>query len=77
MLIIEDITEIAKKEGITSNKINIFEAGKVYNIILNYLQIKTLMKDCYCFVLMYKDCWHHLRSIWFGAFIKKLGDHLA
>ena len=35
------------------------------------------MKDFYCFVLMYKDCWHHLRTSWFGTVIKKLGAHLA
>ena len=51
----EDITEIAKKEGMTRNQIKLFEARKLYNIVLNYLQMKTLMEDCYCFVLMYKD----------------------
>ena len=61
----------------TSNKINIFEAGKLYNIILHDLQMKTIMKDWYCFVLMYKYLWHHLRFVWFGDFIKKLGAHLA
>lgn len=22
------------------------------------------------------DCWHHLRNVWFGAVIKKLGENL-
>ena len=35
------------------------------------------MKYCNCFVLMYKDCWHHLRNVWFGAVIKKICAHLA
>ena len=74
---IEAITEIAKKEGLTSNQINIFEAGQLYNIILHDLKMKTLMKYCNCFVLMYKDCWHHLRNVWFGAVIKKICAHLA
>ena len=34
-LIVEAINEIAKKEGMTSNQINIFEAGKLYNILLH------------------------------------------
>ena len=38
--------------------------------------MKKLMKDCYCFVLMYKDCWHHLRNVWFDSVIKKIGAHL-
>ena len=61
----------------TSNQINTFEAGKLYNILLHYLQMKKLMKDYYCFVLIYKYCWYHLRNGWFGAVIKKLGAHLA
>ena len=51
-LLFEAITEITKKEGMTSNQINSFEAGKLYNIPLHYLKMKTLMKDCYCFVLI-------------------------
>ena len=43
--LIEAITGIAKKERMTSNQINIFEAGKLYNIILHDLQMKTIMKD--------------------------------
>ena len=39
--------------------------------------MKTLMKDYYCFVLMYRDCWNHLPNVWFDAFIKKLFSHLA
>ena len=50
--LIEDIIKIAKKEGMTRNQINIFESGKLYNILLHDLQIKTLIMDCYCFVLM-------------------------
>ena len=46
-LLIEAITVIAKKEGMTNNKINIFEAGNLYNILLHHLQIKTLMKYWY------------------------------
>ena len=42
-LLIEAITEIAKKEGMKSNQINIFEAGKLYNILLHDLQMKILM----------------------------------
>ena len=53
-LIIEAITKITKKQGMTSNKINIFEAGKFYNILLHDLQMKKLMKDFYCFVFMCK-----------------------
>ena len=53
--LIEDITEIAKKEVMSIYHIKIFEAGKFYNILLHDLQMKTLMKDCYCFVLIYKD----------------------
>ena len=71
-LLIEAITEISKKKEMKSNKIKIFEAGKLYNIILHDLQMKTLMKDCYYFVLMYKECWNHLRNFWFGAVINKL-----
>ena len=59
----------------TSNQINVFEAGKFYNILLHDLQMKTVMKDYYFFVLMYKYCWHHLGSFWFGTVIKKLGAH--
>ena len=61
----------------TSNQINMFGLGKLYNILLHDLQIKTLIKDFYCFVMMYKYCWNHLRNVWFGAVIKKLGAHLA
>ena len=75
-LLIEAITEISKKKEMKSNKINIFEAGKLYNIILHDLQMKTLMKDCYYFVLMYKELRHHLHNFWFGAVIKKLCAHL-
>ena len=53
-LIIEAITETAKKQGTASNEKNICESGKLYNILLHNLQMKTLMKDCYYFVLMYK-----------------------
>ena len=35
--LIESITEIANKYGMTSNQINIFEAGKLYYIILHDL----------------------------------------
>ena len=24
----------------------------------------------------FSDCWQHLRNVWFGTFIKKLGNHL-
>ena len=51
-LLIEAITEIANKEEMTINQIKIFEVGNFYNILLHYLQMKTLMEDCYCFVLM-------------------------
>ena len=34
------------------------------------------MKDFYCFVLMYKDCWHHLYNVCFGAVIKTPCAHL-
>ena len=34
--------------------------------------MKTLMKDCYSFVLMFKKCWHPLSNVWFGDVIKKL-----
>ena len=54
-LLIEAMNEIEKKEGMPSNQINIFEAGKLYNILLHDLQMKSLMKHCYSFVLMYKD----------------------
>ena len=37
--LIETITEISKNEGMTSNQINIFEAGKLYNILLNDLKM--------------------------------------
>ena len=50
--LIEYITEIANKEGMKSNKINIFEAGKLYNILFHDLQMKTLMKDCHCSILI-------------------------
>ena len=40
----EAITEIANKEEMIRNQINIFEAGKLYNILLHYLQMKKLMK---------------------------------
>ena len=46
-LLIEAITEIARKEGMTRNQINIFESGKLYNILLHNLEMKTLMKDLY------------------------------
>ena len=39
-LLIEDITEIANKQGMTRNQIKIFEAGKLYNILLHHLQMK-------------------------------------
>ena len=35
------------------------------------------MKDCYFFALMCKDCYCHLRNVWFGSVIKKHGAHLA
>ena len=41
--LIEAITETANKEGMTSNQINIFEAGKLDNILLHDLKMKTLM----------------------------------
>ena len=44
-LLIEAINEISKKEGMTSNQINISKAGKLYNILLHDLQMKKLMKD--------------------------------
>ena len=34
---IDAITEISNKEGMASNQINIFEAGKLYKILLHYL----------------------------------------
>ena len=48
-MLIEAITEIANKEEMTINQIKIFEVGNFYNILLHYLQMKTLMEDCYCF----------------------------
>ena len=37
--LIETITEISDKEGMTRNQIKIFEAGKLSNILLHYIEI--------------------------------------
>ena len=49
----------------------------MYNILLHDLQMKTLMKDLYCFVLIYRYCSHHLFNVRFSAVIKKLYAHLS
>ena len=38
--LIEAITEIANREGMKSNQINIFEEGNFYNILLHDLQME-------------------------------------
>ena len=48
--------------------------GSWYVIVIVLCIWYTSLSNTLCLFLL--DCWQHLRNVWFGAVITKLGDHL-